>query len=393
MATRQYYCFDLRQKVISTRGDNVPAPFTVARAGAAAGSTTAVAVPQSIGYGYLLGQSAGAAAVSGLSQTLFSGAARAVGAAAGATSIVGYGVRAVFSATVGAVASAAAASAVGAGARVVTGAGSSTAAGSASAAAVGSDGLRAYVSLLVPADGTNGATTAPDRSVYARTLTGTGVATLSTARRKTGSASLAFGDTLYAGGRFTAFQSAALPAEFALQSSDFTLQLSYYMSVVGDPDPAVSDTVRLFTLGRHWLDTTTGAAGVHGFALEWDTNGALRAKFTNGQAAGAVTSIEVATTAPYNRFADLAVTKAGANLYLHVDGGLVGQTVLPGGGLSFPTLVDCTLGGALAYSVSTGAHAATYGGVGNIDEARLTVGVARLGAANYTPSPDPFPTY
>lgn len=390
MATRSYYVFDLRQRVISTRGDVVPAPYVVARAGSAAGLAAVLGVPQSIGMGYMYGQSFGVAAVSGRSQFLVSGQARAVGSAAGAATLQAYAVGGTFATAVGA--SAGVASIFGAGSRnaVSTAAGSASGASTVSGAPINPDPYFGYVSLLVPADGTDGATTAPDRSIYLRTLTGVGTAALSTARKKNGSASLAFGDTIGSGGRFSVLSNSTMPSAFDLALNDFTLELSYYMAVSGEPAAA---TIPLFTLGKHWTDTTTSANGVHGFVLEWETGGALRGKFTNGQAAGTVTAVETTTTAPYNRFCDIAVTKSAGYIYLHVDGALMAQRTLAGGNLSFPALLDCNVGGSQSFSTATGALVSTLAGVGNIDNLRLTVGFARYGAANYTPSPEPFPTY
>jgi len=390
MATRPFYVFDLRQKVISTRGDVSPDPYIVARAGLSAGSSAGVAIPQSIGMGYMYGQSIGVATTAGRSQFLTNGRAAAVGAVAGLAAVQGYGVAGIFRSGAGSAAGVAALDAVGVGRRTLTGAGAAAGFGSAVAYAISPDPYYVYVSLLVAADGTDGATTAADQSSNLRTLTASGTATLSTARKKNGTASMWFGDTVGAGGRFVVVSSSTLPAGFNLVPNDFTLQLSYYMPVSGDPTPA---SVPLFSLGRHWTDTTTSASGIHGFALEWETGGALRAKFTNGQTGATVTVAEAATTAPYNRFCDISVTKAGSTVYLHVDGALMAQATLAGGALSFPTLLDCNVGGSQSFSVSTGAFVSALPGVGNIDDLRLTVGYARFGAANYTPSPSPFPSY
>ena len=390
MATRSYYVFDIRQRVISTRGDVVPDPYVVSRAGVSAGVASCVATPQSIGMAYMYGQSFGAAATAGRSQFLVSGQARSVGASAGAATIQAYGVGGIFGAAVGSSAGVATVAAAGSRNAVSTAAGAANGSSTVSAAPINPDPYFGYVSLLVPADGTDGATTASDRSIYLRTLTGVGTAALSTARKKNGSASMAFGDVVGAGGRFSVLSNSTIPSAYNLALNDFTLELDYYMAVSGEPATA---TVPLFTLGKHWTDTTTSATGVHGFALEWATGGALRAQFTNGQVGATVTSVEATTTAPYNRFCRVSVTKSAGYLYLHIDGALMMQRTLAGGALSFPTLLDCDVGGSQSFSTATGALVSALPGVGNIDNLRLTVGFARYGAANYTPSPEPFPTY
>jgi hypothetical protein len=386
MATRQFYVFDVRQRAISTRGDFSPDPYIVARAGAAAGFAVGYAVPQSIGMGYMVGSAAGIGAGSGVSQALVNGFARAAGSAAGFATLQAYGLSGIFRTGAGAAAGSAGVAAVGRPLSVAAGAGSVTGAGAGvTAVATAPDPLRAQVALLVPADGTDGATSVADRSIYGRTLVGSGTASQSTARRRTGAASLFFGDTPGAGGRFTLFSNAVVPAEFGIAGADMTLEFSYYA-----PETSGAALSQLFTLGRHTIDGTTGATALHGFGMEWDANGALRARFSNGTT---TTVLEAATIAPVNRFCVVAVSKVGANLYLHINGALTSQATLPGGGLTLPALADCTIGAASRYDSTTGAVSGAVTCYGNVDDLRLTVGTSRYGAANYAPSPDPFPAY
>ena len=211
------------------------------------------------------------------------------------------------------------------------------------------------VGLLLHCDGSNGSTTFTDSSSFARTVTANGNAQVSTSVKKFGTGSVLLDGNDYL--------SVADASEFDFGSGDFTVECFCY----------VTNTASRTIISK-W--TTSGqrswylGAGTTGFGFYFSTNG------TNSTLAIALTAWPSTST-----WFHIAVTRSGADLRLFVDGVQQGSTYNISTTSLFNGNGDVTIGD----DASTNA-----GFTGNIDEVRITKGVARY-TANFTPPSAPFP--
>ena len=232
--------------------------------------------------------------------------------------------------------------------------------GAAAAQAGGGDPDFANVSLLLPFNGADTATTTTDESNSGHTITFTGNAQLDTAIKKFGTASALF-DGL--GGNL------GLPnhADFQLGSGDFTLECHADFDTTGVDQ----------TLMSRW-----NGSGNYSWLFDRTSAGQLR--FVYSLDGTAFTIVDEAWTPTLNQFYHLAVTREGANIRIFVDGTQLGTT-------------DTTISTSTIYAGGTvtpriGAWATSSGAFdGSIDNVRITKGVARY-TANFVAPTDEYPT-
>ena len=205
----------------------------------------------------------------------------------------------------------------------------------------GGDPHWANVMLLAKFDGANASTSFADSSSFARVMTGAGAAALSTARQQFGPSSLLLNG---ANGNYV---SASVPA----MAGDFTAECWGYLTDSGS-------SREVFTL--------PGNVSVYRRGLD------NRISIYAGSITPGTNSF------PPNVFQHVALTRSGTALRLFLNGALEATatygTALPAGVLT----IGAYSGGSEAW-------------IGNIDEFRLTAGVARYTAA-FTPPAAPFPT-
>ena len=210
------------------------------------------------------------------------------------------------------------------------------------------------VSLLLHGDGTNGSTTATDSSSSPKTMTAVGGASLSTARQKYGSASLAFAST---GDRF----STPSHAGFLFGSGDFTVEAWVYLT-------ALSTDVQVVGLHRYGTDNL--------WLLYVTASGRLA--FYNQAATGIVGTTE---TVALNTWTDVAVARSGGTSRIYVAGGADGS------------VADTHNYSAYAHPLTVGCDSTASVNsqlLGNVDDVRVTKGVARY-TASFTPPAAAFP--
>lgn len=215
------------------------------------------------------------------------------------------------------------------------------------------------VSLLLHMDGANNSTTFPDSSANHLAVTANGGAVVSTAQSKFGGSSAYFDG---AGDYLTVPSSTPLE----LGDSDFTIEMWYYYeSPNTNPYPA------LISKGEQ------GSIASDAWTLEF-TGGNLGAIFwtaSNGPSGG---------TPPQDQWVHVALTRSGSDARLFVDG------VLQGTYSSFTNTIATNANGQLV--IGCGWYDLTSRFFkGYIDELRITKGVDRYGASNFTPPTAPFP--
>lgn len=214
------------------------------------------------------------------------------------------------------------------------------------------DPFYANVVALLHLDGSNGSTTFTDRKGH--TFTGGGSAALSTAEKKFGSASLLLNGT-------TQYIQSATSTDWEMGSGDFTFEAWVR--------PAVAVTTRMEIFER-WAS--------FGIGMQIMDTGFLRAFATN-TTSGNVLVGPGATTVTHNTWHHVAFVRSGTTLRLFLDG--VSQ-----GTAAFSGAID-----AISETLSIGFdNAGSRYFNGNIDEVRITKGVARY-TANFTPPSSPFP--
>lgn len=209
----------------------------------------------------------------------------------------------------------------------------------------------ANVSLLLHMDGSNGGTTFTDVKGHAFTANGS---TTSTASPKFGSASL-----LNASGQWIDTPNST---DFAMGSGDFTVECSVKTATSG-----------LYFFGQ--CDSAGSVTSLYGYV-----NGSVAR--VGVYIGGTAYFLDGVTSVVDSAWHHIAFTRAGGTVRLFQDG------VLQSSGSAGGTVT------AAPYRFSIG-RIGEYGSsnfVGNIDEFRLTKGVARY-TANFTPPAAAFPDY
>jgi hypothetical protein len=219
----------------------------------------------------------------------------------------------------------------------------------------------ANVSLLLHMDGANNSTTFIDSSSSAKTVTANGDAKISTALSKFGGASGLFdgaGD----------FLSVPSSADFDYGSGDFTIE--------GWINPRVSSEDG-YIVGRRTGDTAT--------TIQWCVflvGGLLGIDFFS-TANTRITTQSHPTTVTVGAFSHFAVVRNGNNWKIYLEG--IGNTGVTASGTVANAANELRIGQAQG-----GFGGGGFPLDGNIDELRITKGVARY-TANFTPPSAPFP--
>lgn len=227
------------------------------------------------------------------------------------------------------------------------------------AAGGGGDPSFSSVVLLPHFDGTDGSTTFTDSSSYNRTATRIGTATISTAQSKFGGASLLLNGS--SGIRF------ADSDDFTFGSGDLTIELFYRATTLDGADRCLVNHL-----------ASAANANISFFA---DVNsGSVRCSFYGAGGASAAAMTTNADGISVNTWHHLAATRAGNVFRLFINGTQrATQTV------------SMTLNNpAAGLRIGTSEGFLGSGFIGNIDELRITKGVARY-TANFTPPAAPFP--
>jgi len=214
----------------------------------------------------------------------------------------------------------------------------------------GGDPYWADVSLLLHMDGSNGSTTFTDSSSNALTVTPSGDAQISTAQSKFGGSSLLLDGS---GDYITTSASSSL----ALGTGDFTVEFFVYRT-------SNNNDQGIFTFGA----TQSGLFA----SMDGSTLGV-------GLLGGDPTAISGGTLS-LNTWHHVAITRSSGSLRGFIDGVQFGSTVT-----ETTNLTDNSL--KIGYSYTT-----SYPMIGNLDEFRVTKGVARY-TANFTPPTAAFPDF
>lgn len=210
------------------------------------------------------------------------------------------------------------------------------------------------VVALLHFDDTPGSATFVDAKGHSFTSGGT--ATTSTAQKKFGSASLSLNGA-------TGYVSSASSADWEMGSGNFTIECWIR--------PAVAVTTRMEIIAR-WNN--------FGFGMQILDTGFLRA-FCQGNTGGLVLCGPGATTVTHNAWHHVAFVRAGTTLQLFLDG--VSQATA-----TFTGAID-TITDTLDIGYDNGVASRYFNG--NIDEVRITKGVARY-TGSFTPPTTPFPS-
>jgi hypothetical protein len=204
------------------------------------------------------------------------------------------------------------------------------------------------VSLLLHMDGSNGSTTFTDSSSNALTVTPSGDAQISTAQSKFGGSSLLLDGS---GDYITTSASSAL----ALGTGDFTVEFFVYRT-------SNNNDQGIFTFGA----TQSGLfASMDGSTLGVGLLGGDPSAISGG-------------TLSLNTWHHVAITRSSGSLRGFIDGVQFGSTVT-----ETTNLVDNILNIGYSYTSS-------YAMIGNLDEFRVTKGIARY-TANFTAPTAAFP--
>jgi hypothetical protein len=204
------------------------------------------------------------------------------------------------------------------------------------------------VSLLLHMDGSNGSTTFTDSSSNALTVTASDNAQISTARSKFG------GSSLLLDGLNDFITTQASPA-LALGTGDFTVEFFVYRT-------SNNNDQGIFTFGA----TQSGLfASMDGSTLGVGLLGGDPSAISGG-------------TLSLNTWHHVAITRSSGSLRGFIDGVQFGSTVT-----ETTNLVDNVLN--IGYSFTS-----SYPMVGNLDEFRVTKGIARY-TANFTAPTAAFP--
>ena len=222
------------------------------------------------------------------------------------------------------------------------------------------DPFFANVSLLLHCNGADGSTAFPDSSLSHKTVTANGDAAVSTARSKFGGAS-----ALFSGGGFLGI--AAHSSLYPALDSDFTVEASIYI-------PATS-----FGATRTIAGMTSTVAGYNTWSLDIQADRSLVFQMYDGSVRYGMTS---ANSVSGDSWLHVAGVKYGTSLSVFLNGSkgatvgtLAGNPVGPNGRLAVGRVGEYSGGQYM---------------IGNVDEFRITQGVARY-TADFTPPAAPFP--
>lgn len=207
------------------------------------------------------------------------------------------------------------------------------------------------VVLLVHGNGTNGDTSFPDSSSYARTATAFGNAQTSTAQSKFGGSSMLFDGV----GDYVSYP----------DSNDFSFSAAFTIEAFYRYTSASTNNV---IVGKH--DNATQRE----FLLISETNTLKWYEYSGSSFLGGLSSSTTTTT---NNWYHAAICFDGTTLRLFLDGNIVATNVGLFGMTNSTT--PLTIGGTSAQSFT-----------GNVAEVRITKGVARYTAA-FTPPTAAFP--
>ena len=214
-----------------------------------------------------------------------------------------------------------------------------------------SDPSFSSVSLLLHMDGSSAGTTFTDNSGTPKTVTAAGNAVTSTARSKFGTASALFDGT-------GDYLSTPSNAAFAFGTGDFTVECWVYRTSA----PSLASVMG--------VGYTTGGFGL---AIDSSNNVCVTRPGTaiDHTFAGAV---------PMNAWSHIAITRSGTSLRCYVDGVQKGSTASNSTNYAQGELV-----------IGMDGDKTNQGFVGNIDEFRITKGVARYTGATLTVPTAAFP--
>lgn len=211
------------------------------------------------------------------------------------------------------------------------------------APAAGGDPNFASVALLLHCEGTNGSTTFTDTSGTPKTITATG-ATISTARSKFGTASGLFAGNVH---RLALASTITIPG-------DFTLEAQFYQTSASTNYPIIF----------------SNTAGTAHFAVGLGGSGAMGCTGLGGANITSSTGV-----VPMNQWVHIAWVRSGSTVTAYVDG----VSVASGTGAS-----------SFGVDLMGGLSIVNYSLNGNLDEIRITNGVARY-TGNFTPPTAAFP--
>lgn len=219
----------------------------------------------------------------------------------------------------------------------------------------GNDRHFSNVSLLLHMDGANGSTTFTDNSSNALAVTAAGTPTISTSQSVFGSSSALFPTN-------QSYLTAPSSSAWAFGTGDFTIEFWIYITsnqnsqgIIGNrPNSAVASTWQI---------------------LFWTTNN--RIEFHSG----AAVVLQSTSTIPLNTWSHVAFCRASGTLRAFLNGVQVG---------SVANANDYSTVAALNINRDLNVYASNNGITGNLDDVRITKGVARY-TSNFTPSTSAFP--
>lgn len=215
-----------------------------------------------------------------------------------------------------------------------------------------------FTKILLTTDGSNGSTTFTDSNVggSAHTWTAGGNAQISTAQSKFGGASGLFDGT-------SDFVTTPDSADYTLGAGDWTFDCWFYRSG--------GDGTRRFFFGQ----ATTGNSGIT-IGGELDASNVLHCIVSTDGTGATITSVTGTTAITAVGWHHLAFLRTGNILRMFLDG------AQEGGDVGFASAVHDSAAGLWSIGSLGGLTTLTWNG--HIDEARLSVGVARW-TANFTP--------
>jgi hypothetical protein len=222
-------------------------------------------------------------------------------------------------------------------------------------AAAATDPNFASVVLLLHFDGANGATSFIDSSLAAHTVTGSASDALTTAQQKFGTASL---------NPTSLGASSADSADWAFGAGRFTIEA--------------------------WVRATTAPSGFAGIVAQYGSsigwylgfNGGSAVFYYSANGATPLLGVSALYTFTLNTWVHIAVDRDASNVVrVYADGAVIGSATIA------TTFFDAT--NALVIG-NDGLASAGRRWLGQIDEVRITKGVARYAGA-FTPPTAPFP--
>ena len=219
------------------------------------------------------------------------------------------------------------------------------------------DQFYSSTSLILSFEGSNGATSTVDESPIGHTITFNRDAAISTAQVGEGVSSLLLDGT---GDYLTLADHASLQL-----NGDFTIEFK-----IRAASAAPSGVLRLQESG----------AGYPAQAFYYDGTGLFFLSSSTGNSFDIANLVTVAASLSVGTWANIAVTRSGSTYSTYLNGTRIstftnGSTPVSG----FSSAIGATTGGGFAFN-------------GNIDQVRITKGIARYTGASYTLPSGLFPT-